>query len=765
MDSPLNDPVRRACAAIAAAVLDGRPVDPRLGNVRLAPHQVTATSRLLDLIEQHGCALLADATGMGKTFVAIAVARSLGGALVVGPAALRGMWRDALYRAGRPMAFHSFEALSRGTAPADVPIRLLILDEAHHARNPTSRRYAMLAELAWGRRLLCLTATPVHNAPRDLRALFALSLGSRAWHEPAETLHGLVVRRTALDASPSGATASHLPRTARTQWRLIAPDPATAAAIERLPPAVPVADGGTAHALVTLGLVRAWASSSAALRATLVRRLRRAAAMTAVLDAGRVPTGKELASWCVVDDSVQLGFPELLVQDTLDDTTALRSAIDAHCAGIRGVLDTLAAKGPAQDEDRCRHVASILQEHDPAPVLAFTQFTDTAEAMYRYLSRLGGVALVTGRGARIASGRLPSEEVVALLDDPAAALGARRRLPVRLLIATDVLSEGLSLRLAGVVVHLDLPWTVARLEQRVGRLRRPGSPHRVVHVHAIGPPIGTRAMSRLVRVLRRKAYLVAPFAGSGTDPIEELLDLRRHPGGGSAHTRDSQQTTERLRDIIACWRDPGCSSTAREPVEHWIAVRVALPAAWLAICLVRHGDRWRLLRVGPDGASERPHELRRVAELIEAHRSGDASWRPVGRPSAHQQARAVVERWLEATRSLALVSHVVETPSASHAGVLRHLDALLAQARRAERPVLRPMIERCRDLVLASRGIGAEHALAEWLSSSSGDSRDMEDVRRLSERLEGRVASREVGSAPDGSITVVVGLFSDPAEH
>ena len=39
------------------------------------------------------------------------------------------------------------------------------------------------------------------------------------------------------------------------------------------------------------------------------------------------------------------------------------------------------------------------------------------------------------------------------------------------LIATDLLSEGLNLQDAARVVHYDLPWSPARLAQRVGRMR------------------------------------------------------------------------------------------------------------------------------------------------------------------------------------------------------------------------------------------------------------------------------------------------------
>jgi len=57
-----------------------------------------------------------------------------------------------------------------------------------------------------------------------------------------------------------------------------------------------------------------------------------------------------------------------------------------------------------------------------------------------------------------------------------------------LLIATDLLSEGLNLQDAERVVHYDVPWSPARLAQRVGRVDRLGSPHAGIASVTFLPP-------------------------------------------------------------------------------------------------------------------------------------------------------------------------------------------------------------------------------------------------------------------------------------
>jgi superfamily II DNA or RNA helicase len=141
---------------------------------------VSAVARIEGAIDQFGGALLCDEVGMGKTFVATAIARSYARRLVVAPATLSSMWTHALRATAIEADFISFEKLSRLRSKPDVEYDLLIIDEAHHARNQSTRRYAQLQELSRRAKLLLLTATPIHNRRKDLSALLSLFLGSRA---------------------------------------------------------------------------------------------------------------------------------------------------------------------------------------------------------------------------------------------------------------------------------------------------------------------------------------------------------------------------------------------------------------------------------------------------------------------------------------------------------------------------------------------------------------------------------------------------------
>src|SRR4029077_4871252 len=87
---------RAVIASAARALLDGSPlatVAPTSWPGWLAPHQIPAAERLSAIIARHGGALLADEVGLGKSYVALAVALARGEPFtLVVPAVLMQQW-------------------------------------------------------------------------------------------------------------------------------------------------------------------------------------------------------------------------------------------------------------------------------------------------------------------------------------------------------------------------------------------------------------------------------------------------------------------------------------------------------------------------------------------------------------------------------------------------------------------------------------------------------------------------------------------------
>lgn len=533
------------------AAVDAADAMLRLGQVVLRPYQRDAVRELGALLKAAGGALLADEVGLGKTYVALALASASERPLVIAPAALHRMWERACVATGTRATLIATEALSRSrTAAGPLPrTDLIIVDEAHHFRTPTTRRYRALATLAATAPLLLLSATPVHNHPRDLAALLALFLGARAWTLDDARRAAYIVRRTHAIADTTG----EVPAVTAPVVLAVGDDSATLEALLALPPSVPPRDGGDGGALVVHGLVRQWASSGGALRAALGRRLERAVAMAAALERGRYPAYRELRAWCTGEGAVQLGFPEVLIP-AAPSGDGLLECTHAHAAGVRALLDALGRR-PDPDIARAERLRAIRARHPGAGIVAFSAYEDTVRALYRVMRADAGLCALGATGATVAGGTLTRAEAIARFAPVAShAPPPRAADRIEVLLTTDLLSEGINLQDAAVVVHLDLPWTAARMEQRVGRVARLGSRHRRIAVYLLAPPAASEVVLGVERRLHDKLAAAARAVGvAGSILPPSVLEPLTREAPGAPRAGEAEHLA-RARALVARWR-------------------------------------------------------------------------------------------------------------------------------------------------------------------------------------------------------------------
>ena len=527
--------------------------DTIVGSITLHPHQTSAIERLRVAIDQFNGALLCDDVGMGKTYVAIGISKGFKHPLVVAPAALIPMWRGALTATSSDAELITFEALSRAGSDADrggsTASRkhdLVVIDEAHHVRNPRTNRYFALESLVRGAKVLLLSATPIHNRRDDLVALLSLFLGSRARAMTSAELALCVVRREHKQLEHS----LHIPAVAPGVNHHVPDDRALVGELMDLPAPVPLRDGGLGGALIGRGLVHQWASSEAALHEAIKRRIARAAALCASLEAGTYPTANELETWVYGEGALQLGFAELLSSPVIGHNQLL-AAVRTHLAGLEAVRARFASDARI-DSERARIVAGIRADHPRSKIVAFAQYAETVSMLFRRLSRSGRLAMLTSHGARVAGGSLTRMEAINRFAPVATASSKPAAAEeIDLLLTTDLLSEGVNLQDADVVVHLDIPWTVARMEQRVGRVARLGSPHAGVTVHTIRPPASAAEVLRSESIVQSKWRLAKSVVGTTTpnpwlalDPLASFDD---------SPLESTPARTERLRMLLESW--------------------------------------------------------------------------------------------------------------------------------------------------------------------------------------------------------------------
>ncbi len=196
--------------------------------------------------------------------------------------------------------------------------------------------------------------------------------------------------------------------------------------------------------------------------------------------------------------------PELFIQD-------LQNHLINDCNEIINILKKGSSWDPAKDRQLLALHELITNIHGTEKVLVFTQYADTAEYLGRELKRLmvDKFEVVTGD-----------------TDDPTAF--AHRFSPVsndvrkdisseeeiRVLISTDVLSEGQNLQDAHIIVNFDLPWAIIRLIQRAGRVDRIGQTSDSIICYSFLPEDGIERIINLRARLRTRISQNAEVVGS-----------------------------------------------------------------------------------------------------------------------------------------------------------------------------------------------------------------------------------------------------------
>lgn len=150
--------------------------------------------------------------------------------------------------------------------------------------------------------------------------------------------------------------------------------------------------------------------------------------------------------------------------------------------------------------------------------LIFTQFADTAFYLSEALVTAGidGVDCVTGSSEDPTkqAWRFSPESNDKLKDFPPSK-------QTRVLIATDVLSEGQNLQDAGRVINYDLPWAIIRLIQRAGRVDRIGQKRDTILCYSFLPADGVENIIRLRRRLSDRLRENEEVVGSDESFFED----------------------------------------------------------------------------------------------------------------------------------------------------------------------------------------------------------------------------------------------------
>jgi SNF2 family DNA or RNA helicase len=481
-----------------------------LRGVKQLPHQVETVRKVLRHFR--GRVLLADEVGLGKTIEACLLLREylLRGlvkrVLILVPAALVGQWGEELsskfgldfdraesggtiredFWSSTPRVLASLPlAKSRRhfEAVTACPWDLVIVDEAHHCKNRSTRNWQLVNSLS-RRHLFLLTATPVQNDLVELYNLLTLlepghlrterdfkktyvrrgnPRDPRNRHHLRSLLGEVMVRNT------RSLVNIHLPpRYAQTfvvqpgemesqlyrmldsylRWRCEAAKPKAGGEAaagdengEAPPPARPPGSAAPLLPFAPSPAAQSGAGSPAA---------------TAPPDEDAAPAANLPALSRMQVNTLLLAagsHPSALVPSM--------EALSSRDARISPVLDLARRTGHSAKEAK---LLELLRQNRKGKSLVFANFRATLDRLAQVL-READIPFCVFSGAQSAPEKQQSVESL------------REAVPV--MLCSESGGEGHNLQFANTLINFDLPWNPMRIEQRVGRIHRIGQTREV----------------------------------------------------------------------------------------------------------------------------------------------------------------------------------------------------------------------------------------------------------------------------------------------
>lgn len=393
---------------------------------------------------------------------------------------------------------------------------VVIVDEAHRVgktrtgRKSITQRYELVEELArvTKRNMILLSATPHRGHASDyisrLKLVDPYLVGERELDSDSFyrlTRDSIVIRRTKMDVNDVYERRQVFKK-ARFVARVIGATKEEAEFSELLfrflrdkllkyyefvgeePKALPL--------LLALVAKRASSSPYAAMK-TLERMLRRRSLVVegkapSLADASKLDEEAE----SIVEAYLGAGFedysevgeweeaiePDEPINKFVEDCGIL---IEEQDLEILERLFSLASTIQERNDSRLMGVFNLIHGHlsKGDKIVIFTEYKDTAKYIYKKLAEempgvIGATALITSEGVTIPGWRgyrRPS------IEDLKRYLRLGR---VKLVISTDVASEGLNLQAANIIINYEPTWSPIKVEQRLGRVWRLGQENEVI---------------------------------------------------------------------------------------------------------------------------------------------------------------------------------------------------------------------------------------------------------------------------------------------
>ncbi|MEM0023430.1 MAG: helicase-related protein [Thermofilaceae archaeon] len=540
-------------------------------------------------------ALIADEIGLGKTVTAIAVMKYLEAigrvkrTLIIVPRVLVQQWRKELIRMGIPASriFHLERSTIRGLEAQgfpegcyiasmdllkrerhlerviDAPWDLIIVDEVHRFGHRTERFYNIgkqLIEAHPERNVLFLSATPHRGDARDYIERLKLldpfledwrELDQRSFYEATHS--ALLFRRTKEDINNVYEGKRIFPP-ARFYACLVESSDLENRFVEELVRFLKSKLVELVYEkrllnervipLLTVLVFKRASSSPYAAYTTMQRLLARRAGVDEHKLRGLVASVRSFFKIGYEEYEYEERDPDEVFNEFLEEASALLKPGDvSKIRELRDMAERIMKTRDTKLNALCRLLEWVSEQGFKAVV--FTEYKDTLRYLYEQL---------TLRHPEWAKGILTLSSEETRNEEAFQKIKERFEKDPKawLLIATDVVAEGVNLQVASILINYEIPWSLVKLEQRIGRVWRLGQKREVevytLFMRNVADEAALNAMYVKLLNLKRAELKPKPFTGEEILVYSEDREIFEAPPQVVVETRKGRKAFKRVTE-------------------------------------------------------------------------------------------------------------------------------------------------------------------------------------------------------------------------
>jgi len=154
-------------------------------------------------------------------------------------------------------------------------------------------------------------------------------------------------------------------------------------------------------------------------------------------------------------------------------------------------------------------------------IIIFTESKETANYLVEKINeRFGKIALLFYGGA--------SEEIKNKVIENFDARAKNQKDEFKILVSTDVLSEGVNLHRSNIVINYDIPWNPTKLIQRVGRVNRIDTKFDKIYTFNFFPTAQAESEIDLIKIARSKVEAFLNLLGDDAAILTEGEPVESH---------------------------------------------------------------------------------------------------------------------------------------------------------------------------------------------------------------------------------------------